>query len=87
MKHKKALFIVVSGILIGIFFYNVEAQNAAPSKPTMTVKEMEKKKKDREKKIKKATDSALRAHMRHQSPEVRKRMRKDLRKANQYNSQ
>lgn len=60
--------------------------NPDKSKGATSAKERQKQEFWRRRKINKMRDSALKAHMKHQTKEVRKRMKKDAKTARQFNT-
>jgi hypothetical protein len=85
----KTFFIISVTVIIGLSAARpIAAQDKADnsSKSAKTAEDRSKQQFWRERKAKKEKDAALKAHMKHQTKEVRKRMKKDKKKADEYNS-
>jgi len=85
---KNASIIIMMAGLTSVFPSIAHAQNkpSVPNSPVKTSKEMEKQQWKKQRKIDIATKKALKAHMNHQTKEVRRRMKKDAKKASTNNS-
>ena len=78
-KHK-----AIAGIVAVIALVTIESsigQDNSPKSASQTAKAMKKKQWMMARRAKHTRDSALKAHMKHQSKSVRKRMKKDAKKA------
>ena len=80
-------FIITIGCIAIIMFGMVERGicQESPKSADATSKELKKKDWERQRASKKATKAALKAHMQHQTKDVRKRMKKDAKKAKENN--
>jgi hypothetical protein len=83
--------VVIIGVVLIIGLCMAESspgQNTPDNSKTASKTAADRKKMDwwRQRKANRTRDSALKAHMKHQSKSVRKRMKKDAKKAKQVNS-
>ena len=88
MLRLKSKVVLISFAVIGLFIAGSILGQDAPdkSKAAKSAKEREKQEFWKRRKINRSRDSALKAHMKHQSKAVRKRMKKDAKKAKSYNN-
>lgn len=94
MNKRKFVFklsiapLLIWGLLL-LFSTNIKAQDKSgkPVSTAETSKDLEKKKWERQRAVDKATKKALKAHMNHQTKDVRKRMKKDAKKAAKNNEE
>jgi hypothetical protein len=88
MGGLKTAGIVIAITVIGLCVIESSPGQNQPdnSKSAKSAKERAKMDFWRQRKIKHSRDSALKAHMKHQTREVRRRMKKDARKAKKFNN-